>query len=174
MVDEENDPTGLDLAAQIAAQTVRSSPLLPPVEDMPEPKPRRRRREFVEQRSGAHPDNRDPQRLGALIDRVGAKRGWNKQISVAMVLRDWANVVGPENAEHSKPVDFRDGVLTIKCDSTSWATAMRYAAGQIVAKLNAALGQDSVQRIDVRGPNAPSWKHGRRSVRGRGPRDTYG
>ena len=30
-------------------------------------------------------------------------------------------------------------------------------------------------RVEIKGPAAPSWKHGRRSVRdGRGPRDTYG
>ena len=28
--------------------------------------------------------------------------------------------------------------------------------------------------FDVRGPQGPSWKKGPRSVRGRGPRDTYG
>ena len=30
------------------------------------------------------------------------------------------------------------------------------------------------QRVVVVGPNTPSWKRGRRSVPGRGPRDTYG
>jgi predicted nucleic acid-binding Zn ribbon protein len=28
--------------------------------------------------------------------------------------------------------------------------------------------------ITVKAPGAPSWKHGPRSVPGRGPRDTYG
>lgn len=170
----EHDPTGLDLAAEIAAQTARNTPVLPPITE-PRPVAKRRPREFVEQRSGAHPDDRDPQTLGNLLDRVSSQRGWKKQISLSMVLRDWAAVVGADNAEHSEPTQFADGVLTIQCDSTAWATGMRYAAGQIVARLNEALGQQTVIRVDIKGPNQPSWKRGRRSVRdGRGPRDTYG
>jgi predicted nucleic acid-binding Zn ribbon protein len=48
-------------------------------------------------------------------------------------------------------------------------------APQLVAMLNEQLGDGTVTRIAVLGPDAPSWKKGRRSVRdGRGPRDTYG
>ncbi|MGB4918016.1 MAG: DUF721 domain-containing protein, partial [Propionicimonas sp.] len=36
------------------------------------------------------------------------------------------------------------------------------------------LGQGTVERVVVVGPSAPSWKKGKRSVPGRGPRDTYG
>lgn len=174
MTEPEHDPTGLDLAAEIAAQTARNTPILPPVTET-RPVSRRRPREFVEQRSGAHPDDRDPQPLGSVLDKVSSQRGWRKQISLSMVLRDWAGIVGTENAEHSEPTQFSDGVLTIQCDSTAWATGMRYAAGQIVARLNTALGQQTVMRVEIKGPNQPSWKRGRRSVRdGRGPRDTYG
>ena len=88
--------------------------------------------------------------------------------------RDDRGLVGAMNAEHSCPVEFRDGVLTVQCDSTAWASAMRYNAGPLVAKLNHALGERSVLRIEVLGPHAPNWKRGRRSIRGRGPRDTYG
>lgn len=69
---------------------------------------------------------------------------------------------------------YDDGTLIVECDSTAWATAMRYAASQLVAKLNEALGQRTVLRVEFRGPRAPSWKKGPRSVQGRGPRDTYG
>ena len=36
------------------------------------------------------------------------------------------------------------------------------------------LGGDVVTRLRVVGPTAPNWKKGPRTVRGRGPRDTYG
>ena len=47
-------------------------------------------------------------------------------------------------------------------------------ASQIVARLNRALGEQTVLRVEFRGPRPPSWKKGLRSVQGRGPRDTYG
>jgi predicted nucleic acid-binding Zn ribbon protein len=48
-------------------------------------------------------------------------------------------------------------------------------AAAVVRRLNAELGDGAVVRIQVLGPQAPSWRRGSRSVRdGRGPRDTYG
>jgi predicted nucleic acid-binding Zn ribbon protein len=32
----------------------------------------------------------------------------------------------------------------------------------------------AIIELSIKAPGAPSWKHGRRSVPGRGPRDTYG
>lgn len=170
----DHDPTGLDLAAQIARQTANTE-ALPPV-PVKKQRPRKfRSRAFEEQRSGARPDDRDPQALGSVLGQVSSRRGWQKRISLSTVLQGWAGLVGDDNAQHSKPVLFEDGVLTVVCDSTAWATGMRYAASKLVARLNAELGDQTVKRVDVRGPNAPSWKKGPRSVRdGRGPRDTYG
>jgi predicted nucleic acid-binding Zn ribbon protein len=45
---------------------------------------------------------------------------------------------------------------------------------QILGRLAGAVGKDVVRRIRVVAPSGPSWRHGPRHVRGRGPRDTYG
>lgn len=170
-----HDPTGLDLARQIAHQTARTTPLLPSEKGYEPSTKRRTFRPFEEQRSGARPDDRDPQTLGKVLNQVSSRRGWVKRISLSTVLRNWAGLVGEDNAEHSQPVNFVDGVLTVQCDSTSWATGMKFSAAALVARLNKELGEQTVKRIDIRAPNQPSWKKGRRSVRdGRGPRDTYG
>ena len=71
-----------------------------------------------------------------------------------------------------------EGELTVVAESTAWATQLRMMAPTILAKLHGGLGGgvggDVVTRLRVVGPTAPSWKKGPRSVRGRGPRDTYG
>jgi len=132
---EPHDPTGLDLASDIARQTARNTPLLPP--DPPPMASMKQRRfgRFEEQRSGARPDDRDPQPLGRVLDQVSNRRGWVKRISLSAVLRNWASLVGQDNAEHSQPVNFVDGVLTVQCDSTAWATGMKFAASALVARL---------------------------------------
>lgn len=172
---EPHDPTGLELASEIARATVEAAEhgvVLP--EPAPPRTPRRTRRPVEQQRSGAHPDDRDPQLIGDVLNQVVAERGWHPRISLSTVLRRWPELVGEANAEHSKPVHYDNGVLIVDCDSTAWATAMRYAASQLVATLNKALGQKTVLRVEFRGPKPPSWKKGLRSVQGRGPRDTYG
>lgn len=172
---EPHDPTGLDLASEIARAAVESAAYGVVLPEPHTPRaPRKRERPQEQQRSGAHPDERDPQLVGDVLDGVIKERGWQRRIGLSTVLRRWPELVGESNAEHSKPVNFHDGVLIVDCDSTAWASAMRYSASQLVAKLNRALGDKTVLRVDFRGPKPPSWKKGPRSVQGRGPRDTYG
>jgi len=169
---EPHDPSGLALAravAQSLGATARSRPRRSTRPRSPRvvgPGP---------QVSGAHPDDRDPQRLGAAVERLVDSKGWTKEVDVRSLLARWSSLVGPANAAHSHPEAFADTVLTVRTDSTAWATQLRLLAPQLVALLNGALGDGTVTRVDVRGPDGPSWKKGRLSVRdGRGPRDTYG
>jgi predicted nucleic acid-binding Zn ribbon protein len=125
--------------------------------------------------SGAHPDDRDPQPLGAAVERLVDSKGWTTEVNVRSLLARWAALVGPVNAAHSHPESYAETVLTVRTDSTAWATQLRLMAPQLVAMLNGALGDGTVTRVTVKGPDGPSWKKGRLSVRdGRGPRDTYG
>ena len=124
--------------------------------------------------SGAGPDPRDPQPFGRMIRRLVEDRGWEKNTAEATVLGSWDRLVGPEIAARCRPVSLRDGELTLQAESTAWATQLRMLTGKLLARIRAELGPDVVTKIRVHGPAAPSWKRGRRSVPGRGPRDTYG
>jgi predicted nucleic acid-binding Zn ribbon protein len=173
---EPHDPTGLGLAQTVARSlgaTARTA------------KGRRQgggRRGDVPRRvgdgpqvSGPGPDDRDPQRLGSAVERLVESKGWTTEVNVHGVFGRWAELVGTEVAQHCTPESFADGKLVVRTDSTAWATQLRLLAPQLVAMLNTALGDGTVTRVNVKGPDAPSWKKGRLSVRdGRGPRDTYG
>lgn len=159
----EHDPTGLDLASQIAAAATGSAPNTR--------NKRKKRKDTTAGRSGAG----DLTQLGTAVDGLIKRRGWQRDVSLQRLLSDWAGLVGAANGEHSAPEAYVNKVLTVRADSTAWATNLRLLAPQLVAKLNAALGEGTVVRVEVLGPTAPSWKHGVRTVRdGRGPRDTYG
>ncbi len=125
--------------------------------------------------SSAHPDELDPQPLGAVLAHYTEDRGWERPLAEARVLVDWAGIVGAEVAAHCTPTSLRDGELRIAAQSTAWATQLRLLGATMLARIVAELGPDVVTRLVVTGPVAPSWKHGRFSVPGsRGPRDTYG
>ena len=162
----EHDPTGLELAQTIARSLGAQA--------------RRRRRSSPPKRigpqlSGARADDRDPKPLSDAVERLVESKGWTTEINVHTLLARWALLVGVANAAHSQPESYADTVLTVRADSTAWATQLRYLAPRLVAMLNEQLGDGTVTRIKVLGPDAPSWKKGRLSVRdGRGPRDTYG
>lgn len=171
VVADDHDPLGVEVATRIAYDVAG---ILPPPRGVT-PRRRKSRSESEEQRSGAGPDDRDPQLLATALGKYVGRRGWQTQLALRQLLHRWPQIVGPVNAQHCQPAGFRDQVLLVRAESTTWAAVLRQLAPQIVAKLNVELGEGSVVRIEVRGPTAPSWKHGVRSVRdGRGPRDTYG
>jgi predicted nucleic acid-binding Zn ribbon protein len=66
------------------------------------------------------------------------------------------------------------GRLVLRADSTAWASVMGLQVEQVRRRIGQEVGAGVVRHVTVLGPVAPSWKHGPRSVPGRGPRDTYG
>ena len=124
--------------------------------------------------SGPGPDERDPQPFGRIVSRVSLDRGWSPRLTDATVLGRWPQLVGPDIADHCTPLSLRDGELVLQAESTAWATQLRQLQRQMLGRLAASVGRDIVKRIRVVAPTGPSWRHGPRTVRGRGPRDTYG
>lgn len=117
---------------------------------------------------------REPQGIGTIFGRFLAERGWRQPVAVGGVLARWGELVGHEIAEHCHAEAFDNSTVQIRCDSTAWATNLRLMAPQLIRTLNERLGDGVVTRLEIKGPAAPSWKKGYRTVRGRGPRDTYG
>ncbi|GIJ79517.1 hypothetical protein Xph01_39490 [Micromonospora phaseoli] len=124
--------------------------------------------------SGPGPDPRDPQPLGAVLDRLVKARGWQQPAAEATVFGAWERVVGEEVAQHSRPVKLENGELTVEARSTAWATQLRLLASSLLQQIGREVGHNVVRRLHIHGPAAPSWSRGPRRVRGRGPRDTYG
>lgn len=124
--------------------------------------------------SGASADNRDPQPLGRLASRLAVDRGWTPQLASGRLFGQWSGIVGEEVAQHARPVALRDGELTVAAESTAWATQLRLLQRKLLVKIAAGIGTGVVTKLNIQGPAAPSWRHGHRRVRGRGPRDTYG
>ncbi len=122
----------------------------------------------------AFSNDRDPQGLGASIDRLVNEQGWQDRSAVAVLLVQWPAIVGPELSEHVTPSGFDEGVLVLQTDSTAWATQLRLLLPDVHRTIDAHLGAGVVARIRILGPQAPSWTAGPRRVKGRGPRDTYG
>ena len=124
--------------------------------------------------SGPRPGEDDPQPLGRLVDSLVGAQDWTERTRVGAVFGRWSALVGPDIAAHCRPETLTEGELLVVAESTAWATQLRLLAPTILGRLRAQVGGDVVTRLRVVGPTAPSWKKGPRSVRGRGPRDTYG
>nr|WP_194720208.1 DciA family protein [Cellulosimicrobium arenosum] len=124
--------------------------------------------------SGARPGARDPQRVADTLARLLHERDWVADVSVGGVIGRWREVVGDQMAEHCQPETFEDKVLVVRADSTAWATQVRLLVPQLLQRLADEVGEGVVETVTVLGPAGPSFRRGPRSVRGPGPRDTWG
>ncbi len=117
---------------------------------------------------------RDPKGLGDSLEVLTKQLGWRTPLTQADLLNSWAAIAGAETAKHSTPLGIDEGVLTVQCESTAWATQLRLMRVEIMTRIVTEFTEAGVVSIRFQGPNAPSWKKGPRSIPGRGPRDTYG
>ncbi len=117
---------------------------------------------------------RDPQGIAEVMDALTAKLGWNSSLAKSELLASWNDVVGDETAAHSTPIGIDEGVLTVSCDSSAWATQLRLMRSHIIVRIVERFPEAGIDSIRFDGPGVPSWKKGPRSIPGRGPRDTYG
>ena len=124
--------------------------------------------------SGPGPDDRDPQPVASAVEELVGDRGWAQALAVGGVEGRWAQIVGTDVAAHCLPEEFEAGRLTVRADSTAWATQVRMLAPTLLARLNDDLGAGTVTHLQVLAPQGPSWRKGKLRVKGRGPRDTYG
>ena len=118
--------------------------------------------------------SRDPEPIGAVVDRLIVDQGWQDRSAVAVLMGEWAQIVGDDVAAHVAPASFDDGELVLQAESTAWATQMRLLLPQVHRAVDERVGRGVVRRIRVLGPQGPTWTAGPRRVKGRGPRDTYG
>lgn len=117
---------------------------------------------------------REPKGIADVLAGVTSEMGWKSPLAQSELMSAWPQLVGDELAAHSSPVGIDDGTLTVRCDSTAWATQLRLLRGQVTTTIVQRYPDARIESVKFLGPDAPSWKRGPRSVPGRGPRDTYG
>jgi predicted nucleic acid-binding Zn ribbon protein len=120
------------------------------------------------------PRRDDPQPLTMAIRGLIGDQGWQTEAAMGSVFGRWPQIVGADLAAHTRPDRFTDGELLVIADSTAWATQVRLLAGTLVRRLNSELGEGTVMKVKVRGPEQPRRPGEWRVRGGRGPRDTYG
>ena len=82
--------------------------------------------------------------------------------TLARVQAVWSEVVGAGVANEAEPVDERGGVVTVACRSAVWAQELELLSGDLLARLNAALGDPAVGRLRFSAQSRNVGKHGPR------------
>lgn len=135
---------------------------------------RRRRLSSADESSVPYGVGRDPRGIGDVLEHLTTTMGWDSPLARSELLNSWAEIIGEETAAHATPVGIDEGVLTVRCDSTAWATQLRRMGASITTKIAGEFPAAGIESVKFLGPDTPSWKHGLRAIPGRGPRDTHG
>ena len=70
--------------------------------------------------------------------------------TLARVQETWERTAGPAIAAAAQPTAERDGVLTVTCAAAVWAQELDLMAGELLPRLNSALGSDAIRELRCR------------------------
>ncbi len=70
--------------------------------------------------------------------------------TLARVQAVWERAVGSAIAASAAPTAERDGVLTVVCESASWAQELDLMAYELIGGLNRALGAEALRELRCR------------------------
>jgi predicted nucleic acid-binding Zn ribbon protein len=89
--------------------------------------------------------------VAALADRLAP------QTTLAEVQRVWPEAVGDVIAAQAEPTSEREGVLTVTCSSAVWAQELDLMGPELVGRINAALGAESLRSLRCSARPAKGW-----------------
>lgn len=117
---------------------------------------------------------RDPSAAKSVFAQLARQNDWVPHLKTADLATHWSDIVGESIARHTRIVSFENGELTIRATSTVWSTQLTYMVPRLKKVISERLAPMEVTTITVKGPNSYTFKRGKYSVPGRGPRDTWG
>lgn len=89
-------------------------------------------------------------RLGRALDRLlGSMRAPATDV-LDTVFSRWSEIVGPDVAEHARPVAIEGAMLTVEADDPAWASELRWLENEVVARVAEVSGTDRISRVFVR------------------------
>lgn len=116
------------------------------------------------------PRNFAPRGIAAILAPITRPTFRRRAPAAAQILADWPQLAGPELAARAAPLKFAGGTLTLGCTGPT-ALELQFAAPQIIARLNLALGHNMIERLrfEQQVPRLPSTASARAAPRQAAP-----
>jgi len=89
-----------------------------------------------------------PTRLSELLPGVLDESGLKARLEQAVVITDWASIVGKDIAKVAQPISIsRQGVLTVAVTNAAWMTELAMMELELLRVINEKSGRAKVDRI---------------------------
>ena len=88
--------------------------------------------------------------LKIALQRALNERGLERELRGWDAVKEWARVVGPHIAEHSRATAYNQGALEVEVDGSAWMQELTILKKKLILKLNSELGSNSVRELRYR------------------------
>jgi predicted nucleic acid-binding Zn ribbon protein len=88
-----------------------------------------------------------PVKVAKILDDVLANLGLKERMVERELLHAWPEVVGEKIACHSRAVDIKDGILTLRADHAVWRQELTLLMPGIISRYNEIFGSGTVQEV---------------------------
>lgn len=106
--------------------------------------------ELVTWRPLPNPDGDPPVRFDGPLDRLIRAMGAPPAAALTSVFESWSDIVGTAIGSASRPLSLTDGVLVVAVPDGGWASQLRWMERDLLDKVEAALGEGVVERLEIR------------------------
>ncbi len=89
-------------------------------------------------------------KLSVTISKILKARGMQDRLHEYHIFGQWEPAVGPAIARHAQPQLLRGGKLVLVVDSPAWMQQLSLMKPEIMEKLNAGLGRDTIRGITLK------------------------
>jgi predicted nucleic acid-binding Zn ribbon protein len=90
-----------------------------------------------------------PDSVKSILAAVLKKHGLETKLAKYDFVLHWAEIVGPEIAKRTKPLQIRNGVLTVAVQNSIWAQELTFNKKMIIKKLSERVGENSNTVKDI-------------------------
>ena len=93
---------------------------------------------------------RDPRAIAASLEQLLGGLDAPSSDAVETIFSDWASVVGPDLAAHSRPVSIDGDTLVIRAKDPVWASEFRWLEHTVIERLSEVTDDGRITKIQVR------------------------
>jgi predicted nucleic acid-binding Zn ribbon protein len=93
--------------------------------------------------------------LRKVLERSMRDLGLQKRLKAEQVIALWPKIVGPAVAKVAYPAQFRTGTLFIDVADSVWMQELKFREGELIGRVNEALGEVLVRRLFFQLARAP-------------------
>ena len=85
--------------------------------------------------------------VASILPRLLRQLGLHGELEGWRAVEEWARVVGPRIARHTRAVGFRKGMLRVEVEGSAWMHELSYLKRQLILTINRELGTDRVRDV---------------------------